>query len=68
MPASASDQPNLLIKKIGGIVLLIIGLVALMLGFNRGPTWLVLLGIVFVIGGIVLLAVKIARRNQGNLP
>ncbi|WP_165838941.1 hypothetical protein [Roseicella frigidaeris] len=55
-------------KKIGGIVLLIAGLVALMLGFNRGPTWLVLLGIVFVIGGIVLLAVKIARRNQGNLP
>ena len=66
MPTTAADKPNLLVKKLGGIVLLIIGLLALMLGASQGPTWLTILGVLFLIGGVVVLAMKISRRNEAD--
>ncbi|NOG69273.1 hypothetical protein [Roseicella sp. DB1501] len=67
MPTTAADRPNLLAKKPGDIVLLIIGLLALMLGAGQGPTWLTILGVLFLIGGVVVLAMKVSRRNDADL-
>jgi hypothetical protein len=58
------DSPILLIKKLGGLLLLVIGLVMTALGANYGSTALIMLGTVVLVAGIALLALKIYRRNQ----
>jgi hypothetical protein len=58
------DSPILLIKKLGGLLLLVIGLVMTALGANYGSTALIMLGTVMLVAGIALLALKIYRRNQ----
>jgi uncharacterized membrane protein HdeD (DUF308 family) len=58
------DSPILLIKKLGGLLLLVIGLVMTALGANYGSTAVIMLGTVAIVAGIVLLALKIYRRNQ----
>jgi hypothetical protein len=58
------DSPILLIKKLGGLLLLVIGLVMTALGANYGSTAVIMLGTVVIVAGIALLALKIYRRNQ----
>jgi hypothetical protein len=68
MPAYASDTPILLIKKLGGMLLLIPGILLVALGLVEQMTWLTILGILLMAGGAFLLALKVIRRNRGRLP
>jgi uncharacterized membrane protein YidH (DUF202 family) len=68
MAVQAGEKPILLIKKLGGILLLLFGFLLTALGFNHGSTGLTALGILLLGGGMALLALKVLRRNQGNQP
>jgi hypothetical protein len=58
------ESPILLIKKLGGLLLLVIGMVMTALGANNGSTALIVLGTLVLVAGLALLALKIFRRNQ----
>jgi hypothetical protein len=62
--ALAGEKPILLIKKLGGLFLLLFGLLLAGLGFRDGSTSLIIIGILLLAAGVVLLALKIIRRNQ----
>jgi uncharacterized membrane protein YidH (DUF202 family) len=64
MPDQVAETPVLLIKKMGGLLLLIVGFLLAALGYENGSNGLAMLGIVLVAIGIVLLVLKIFRRNQ----
>jgi hypothetical protein len=63
MPDTAGETPILAVKKMGGIVLVILGLLLTAWGFSYGYTWLGILGVLVLVGGAVLLALKVIRRN-----
>jgi hypothetical protein len=67
MAANTADGPLLLVKKLGGLVLIIIGVIGIAvgleyrtMGFSAGIT---AVGIVALVCGMGLLALKIIRRN-----
>jgi hypothetical protein len=64
MPDYASDTPIFLVKKVGGLVLLILGLLLIVLGYGYESNGLLILGVLVLAGGIALLVLKIVRRNQ----
>jgi hypothetical protein len=66
MKAQESAAPILMIKKLGGLLLLVFGLLLLAMGFNADSTGLTVLGIVALACGAALLALKIRRRNQAD--
>lgn len=68
MATYEGETPVFLKKKLGGLVLLVIGILLLALGLAEGSTWLTVLGIVLIVGGLILLALKVVRRNQTGLP
>jgi hypothetical protein len=65
MKAQESEGPILLVKKLGGLLLLVLGLLLVAMGFNADSTGLTVLGAVALACGAVLLVLKIRRRNQG---
>jgi hypothetical protein len=65
MAPYAGEKPILLIKKLGGILLLFVGLLLTAVGFSNGSTGLAVVGILALAAGLILLALKIVRRNQG---
>ena len=64
MAANTSETPILLLKKLGGVLLLILGFVLTAVGFGGGSTMVTVLGFLLLAGGMALLALKILRRNQ----
>jgi hypothetical protein len=67
MAANTADGPLLLVKKLGGVVLIILGIIGIAvgleyrtIGFSAG---IVVAGIVALAWGMALLALKIIRRN-----
>lgn len=64
--AIAGERPILLIKKLGGILLLLFGLLLTALGFSSESTGLTAIGILSLAAGAILLALKIIRRNQNS--
>jgi hypothetical protein len=64
--ALAGESPILLIKKLGGVLLLLFGLLLTALGFNGESTGLTAIGILSLAAGAILLVLKIIRRNQGG--
>ncbi|MBX6744630.1 MAG: hypothetical protein IRY87_21580 [Acetobacteraceae bacterium] len=68
MAASASNGPVFLVKKLAGLVLLVLGVLLIALGLAEGSTWLTVLGVILAAGGAVLLALKIIQRNQAAPP
>lgn len=66
--ALAGEQPTLFIKKLGGIILFLFGLLLTAFGFRDGSTGLTAFGILLLAAGAVFLALKIMRRNQGSPP
>jgi uncharacterized membrane protein YjjP (DUF1212 family) len=64
MPDYADTAPALLIKKMGGMVLLIVGFLLAVLGYTNDSNSLATLGVLLLVGGLVLLVLKIFRRNQ----
>ena len=59
-----SNTPALALKKLGGLLLLIVGLLLLAAGIVSEVTALTVLGIVSFIVGAILLVLKIVMRNQ----
>jgi hypothetical protein len=64
MTDEAAPAPILLIKKIAGVALLILGLLLTVLGYGNSSRGLLTFGVLVLIGGLVLLVLKIFRRNQ----
>jgi hypothetical protein len=64
MAASAGGNPVLLIKKLAGVFLLILGLLLTGTGVSLSYDGLTALGAFLLVVGLVLLILKIVRRNQ----
>jgi len=64
MPDDVTDKPVLAIKKLGGLLLLIFGIVVALLAYGNGSTGLSIVGILMAAVGIIMLVLKIVRRNQ----
>ena len=63
--AAVTDQgPVLLAKKFGAMLALILGAVLTAYGYSESSTATMVAGVVLFVLGIVLLALKIIRRNQ----
>ena len=67
MAANTANHPLLLVKKLGGVVLILFGIIGIAVGleyrttgFSAGITGA---GIVAILWGMALLALKIIRRN-----
>jgi len=54
----------LLVKKLGGIGLLLVGGFIAAHGGAAGQTWEIILGLILAVTGGALLAAKIVRRNS----
>jgi hypothetical protein len=66
MTTRAVDGTVLLIKKVGGLVLIILGILSVATGFETGSMGVMVIGIVALAVGLLLLALKIVRRNAGD--
>jgi uncharacterized membrane protein YgdD (TMEM256/DUF423 family) len=64
MVTQGGVQTALALKKLGALALLIAGLGCMAAGFNGEHTGLITLGILLVAGSILLLTMKIIRRNS----
>lgn len=62
--AIAAEGPVLLIKKLGGVILLGLGVLLTALGMSSASNGLTTIGIVALVAGAILFALKILRRNQ----
>ena len=63
---SAVEGPMLLVKKLGGLVFVVMGLLGFASGYYYGSGWLILAGILSLGIGMGLLAIKVIRRNAGR--
>ena len=64
MAGQAAEGPILVIKKLGGLLLVILGCLLIASAVSVGHTGLSVAGGVLVALGAVLLALKILRRNR----
>jgi len=68
MAANTADGTLLLLKKFGGVVLIVIGILCIALGLeyrsNDFSPALLVVGVVALASGMALLALKIIRRNS----
>jgi len=53
----------LFIKKLWGLLYVVLGCLGIAIGFETGSTWLIAAGIVALVVGVSLLALKVIRRN-----
>jgi uncharacterized membrane protein HdeD (DUF308 family) len=60
----ATGDPTLLGKKLGGLVLIILGLVLIAFGVSMDATALVVFGTMVLMIGLILMVLKIMRRNE----
>jgi hypothetical protein len=69
MTTYAADGTMLLLKKFGGIVLIVLGILGIAIGLEYRSTGLsvglVVAGVIALACGMGLLALKIIRRNAG---
>lgn len=65
MAISTVDGRMLLIKKLGGLMFILAGCLAIAIGFKSASTGLIAIGIVALAVGVSLLVLKIRRRNAG---
>jgi len=63
MAISIDHGPLLAIKKLWGLMFVILGCLSTAIGFESGSTWLIATGIVALALGVSLLVLKILRRN-----
>jgi len=66
MRMDAAEGPALLIKKVAGLFLILLGFVGIAFGVESGSTGLLVSGVVAALIGIGLLALKVVRRNAGR--
>lgn len=63
--SSDATTPTLLIKKLAGVFLLVIGFLLTATGMSAGYGGLTIIGWILLAAGVVLLIMKILRRNPG---
>jgi hypothetical protein len=61
--ADVVEGPTLAAKKLGGLVLAFLGLLGLAFGYEYSIIWLEVVGVIALAAGIILLALKVIRRN-----
>jgi membrane-bound ClpP family serine protease len=66
MVARAGEGYLLLGKKLYGLLLIVLGFVLTASGVYSTSMGIATLGILSLIAGLILLALKIARRNEGS--
>jgi Flp pilus assembly protein TadB len=66
MVAHAGEGPLFLAKKLGGLLLIIVGCLLTAAGVNLASTGLTVVGVLLLIAGAILLVLKILRRNEGR--
>ncbi|HET8728933.1 MAG TPA: hypothetical protein VFO41_15635 [Alphaproteobacteria bacterium] len=64
MAGHAAEGPVLLIKKLGGLLLVILGCLLIAIGVNADNTGLVVIGAELAVLGAALLALKVLRPNR----
>ncbi|MCC8950028.1 hypothetical protein H8A97_34315 [Bradyrhizobium sp. Arg62] len=63
MAAYTADSSTLLLKKFGGLVLIVLGVLGIAIGFESGSNGCLVAGIIALALGMGLLVLKIIRRN-----
>lgn len=66
MVATTSDGPVLLVKKLGGLIAILFGVILTAVGMTYESSSTTVIGILLLAVGAVLLVLKIIRRNQGS--
>ena len=66
MVAHTDAGPVLLAKKLGGLLLIVLGCILLVAGLNLESTGLLILGALSLIAGLILWVLKIIRRNENG--
>jgi hypothetical protein len=66
MAVQTDEGPLLLVKKLGGLVLVVLGFVVMATGVSSESTGLVVFGTLVLVAGAILLALKVIRRNQNS--
>jgi membrane-bound ClpP family serine protease len=66
MVARADEGYVLFAKKLYGLFLIILGFVLIAVGANSNAPGLTAIGILSLIAGVILLVLKIIRRNEGS--
>ena len=66
MVARAGEGYVLLVKKLYGLFLIILGCLLTAAGVSSSSMGLTALGILSLIAGVILLVLKIIRRNEGS--
>jgi hypothetical protein len=62
---AVSGETHPLINKLGALVAIIFGFLLAAEGYRSTSNWLIVAGVVFIAVGLVLLVLKIVRRNEG---
>jgi hypothetical protein len=68
MATSTVQGPMLFIKKLWGLLYVVLGCLGIAIGFETGSNWLIAAGIVALVVGVSLLALKVIRRNTVQSP
>jgi hypothetical protein len=63
MATSTVHGPTLFIKKLWGLLYVVLGCLGIAIGYETGSTWLIAAGIFALVVGVILLALKVIRRN-----
>lgn len=64
--AVSGDQPVSLLKKLSGLIVILLGFLLTASGYRSGSTEYLTLGIALIAIGLVLLVLMIIRRNQNR--
>ena len=64
--AVSGDQPVSLLKKLSGLIVILLGFLLTASGYSSGSTEYLTLGIALIAIGLVLLVLMIIRRNQNR--
>jgi hypothetical protein len=63
--AVSGERTHPLINKLGALIALVFGFLLAAEGYRSESTWLILAGIAALAIGVVILVMKIVRRNEG---
>lgn len=66
MVARASDGQLLLVKKLGGLIAILVGCLLTAVGVTFESTSTTVVGVLLLVLGAALLTLKIMRRNQSG--
>ncbi|BBB99297.1 uncharacterized membrane protein YjjP (DUF1212 family) [Bradyrhizobium japonicum] len=66
MVARTSDGQLLLVKKLGGLIAIVVGCLLTAVGVTFESTSTIVVGVLLLVLGAALLTLKIMRRNQSG--